>query len=132
MTRPGPDGRMTPTCGMTSTRFTARTATAGLFMGGQSFATLVERISNELNAPVLDRTGLDGLFDVALEYETARRPAIQLSPALPPPGPDPNSTEPLPVPMPQALQQQLGLKLEKGTGPLPITIVDAAELPSPN
>jgi uncharacterized protein (TIGR03435 family) len=91
-------------------------------MGGHSFTELVSRLSRELKAPVVDRTGLKGLFDVLIEFESARRRA----------GPDPNSTDPLPVPLPAAVQQQLGLTLEKSTGPLPVTIVDAAELPSPN
>jgi uncharacterized protein (TIGR03435 family) len=122
-----PTARLEPICGLTSERMTPRTATATFTMGGQPFSSLVAKISRELSAPVADQTGLDGPFDVTLEYETSRRFS-----SVPPAGPDPNSTDPLPVPLPQALQQQLGLKLEKGTGPLPITIVDAAEHPSAN
>jgi uncharacterized protein (TIGR03435 family) len=122
-----PAAHMEPVCGLTSERMMARTAAATFTMGGQPFSSLVARISRELNAPVVDRTGLAGPFDVSLEFETSRR-----FNGAPPPGPDPNSTDPLPVPLPQALQQQLGLKLEKATGPLAITIVDAAEHPSPN
>jgi uncharacterized protein (TIGR03435 family) len=119
--------RMTPICGLTSESMTPRTATATFTMGGQPFSSLVARISRELGAPVVDQTGLTGPFDVAIEFETSRKFS-----GVPPAGPDPNTTDPLPVPLPGALQQQLGLKLEKGTGPLPITIIDAAELPSPN
>ena len=122
-----PTERMEPICGLTSERMMARTAAATFTMGGQPFSSLVARISTELNAPVVDQTGLAGEFDVTLEFETSRRFR-----GAPPPGPDPNSSDPLPVPLPQALQQQLGLKLEKSTGPLPFTIVDAAERPSPN
>jgi uncharacterized protein (TIGR03435 family) len=122
-----PAARMEPVCGMTSERMTPRTATATFTMSGQPFSSLVARISREVSAPVADQTGLTGLFDVTLEFETSRR-----FPGAPPAGPDPNNTDPLPVPLPQALEQQLGLKLEKGIGPLPITIVDAAEHPSAN
>jgi uncharacterized protein (TIGR03435 family) len=105
----------------------ARTAATTFTMGGLAFTSLVERVSSELNGPVLDRTGLTGLFDAVLEYESGRRPSI---PGLPAPGLDPNSTDPLPVPLPEALEKQLGLKLDKTVGPLPITMVDAAEHPS--
>jgi uncharacterized protein (TIGR03435 family) len=122
-----PAARMEPICGMTSERMTPRTATATFTMSGQPFSSLVARISREVSAPVADQTGLTGLFDVTLEFETSRKFS-----GAPPAGPDPNNTDPLPVPLAQALQQQLGLKLEKGIGPLPITIVDAAEHPSAN
>jgi len=122
--QPLPSGtppRLTPTCGIDSNMITA----AGVetwAMGGRPFTELVSRLSGELKAPVVDRTGLNGLFDVLIEFESRRRRA----------GPDPNSTDPLPLPLPAAVQQQLGLTLEKSTGPLPITIVDAAEPPSEN
>ena len=112
---------LTPTCGLTSNMITARGVETWA-MGGRPFTELVSRLSSELKAPVIDGTGLNGLFDVLIEFESSRRRA----------GPDPNSTDPLPVPLPAAVQQQLGLTLEKRTGPLPITIVDAAEPPSAN
>jgi uncharacterized protein (TIGR03435 family) len=118
--------RLTPLCGNISGMITAAGAETWA-MGGRPFTDLVSRISSDLKAPVVDRTGLGGLFDVLLEFESTRR-----FPAQRPPGLDVNSTDPLPVPLPAAVQQQLGLKLEKTTGPLPITIIDAAERPSPN
>jgi len=120
---PGPPSTpLAPTCGRMTTRMTA-TGAATYAMGGWPLSSLVEHLSNELGAPVVDQTGLAGRFDAVVEYESIRRPGR---------GPDLNSTDPLPVPLPQAMQQQLGLKLEKATAPLAITIVDAAEPPSAN
>ena len=116
----GPQTPLTPACGGISTRIMA-TGGATYAMGGWPLSSLVEHFSNELGAPVIDQTGLSGRFDAVVEYESGRRPGR---------GPDLNSTDPLPVPLPQAVQQQLGLKLDKGTAPLPITIVDAAEQPA--
>jgi uncharacterized protein (TIGR03435 family) len=104
-----------------------RNGSATLAAGGQPFSAVVNQVSGELAAHVVDQIGLTGLFDIVLEYESNRRFA-----GGPPPGLDPNSTDSPPLPLPAALQQQLGLKLEKGIGPLPITIVDAAEPPSAN
>ena len=123
---PGPRTPLTPVCGMVTMGLT-RNGAATFAVGGQALSAVVSHISSELGAQVVDRTGLTGLFDIVLEYESTRR--MQ---GLPAPGPDPNSTDALPVPLPSALQQQLGLRLGKGMGPLPITIVDAAEPPSPN
>ena len=113
---------LVPACGMTSTRINV-TGAATYVMGGWPLSMLVEHLSSELQSPVVDQTGLVGRFDAVVEYESSRWRRR---------GPDLNSTDPLPVPLPQAVQQQLGLKLEKSVAPLPITIVDAAERPSPN
>jgi len=121
----GPDSVLTPVCGSTMMMLRARTGAATLVQGGLGFSTFVERLSNELGSPVADQTGLTGLFDVVLDYESSRRPA-----GLPAPGLDPNSSDPAPVPLPIALQKQLGLKLEKVVGPMPVTVVDAAARPS--
>jgi uncharacterized protein (TIGR03435 family) len=128
LSRPsGPPTPGVPICGLTTERSVSRGGTNFLTMGGQPMSMLVARISSDLMAPVVDQTGLAGLFDVTLEFEPTPHSPARLASGL-----DPNGTDPLPVPLPAALQQQLGLKLEKGTGPLPITIIDAAEPPSPN
>jgi uncharacterized protein (TIGR03435 family) len=124
--RSNQEPRLEPVCGRTMGMVNARTSVETYASGGRPFSDLVSKLSNDLEAPVTDQTGLTGLFDVLLEFESSRRFAGQ------PQGPDLNSTDPLPVPLPAAVQQQLGLTLEKGTGPLPITIIDAAEQPSAN
>jgi bla regulator protein BlaR1 len=119
------DSSVPPTCGTSMMGMNAN-GTSTLLAGGTEFKTLVTRISSELSAPVLDQTGLAGLFDISLEYLSAR--TINGRPG----GLDPNSTDPLPVPLTGALQQQLGLKLEKQTGPMPVVIIDAADHPTPD
>ena len=96
-----------------------------LLMGGMEMKSLVSQISSEVSAPVLDQTGLSGLFDMSLEYLSERFNGRAA-------GLDPNSTDPLPVPLVGALQQQLGLKLEKQIGPMPVVIIDAADHPTPD
>jgi uncharacterized protein (TIGR03435 family) len=123
----GPQPRIEPVCGRTMGMVNTRTRTETYASGGRPFSEFVSSLSSNLNATVIDQTGLMGLFDVLLEFESTRQLANQ-----PPPGLDPSSTDPLPVPLPAALQQQLGLKLDKATAPIAITIVDAAEQPSAN
>jgi uncharacterized protein (TIGR03435 family) len=114
-----------PRCG--STMMGSRANGASTYVsGGMEIAALVSRLSGELSAPVIDRTGLTGLFDVSLEYLSER--SINGRPA----GLDPNSTEPLPVPLPGALQQQLGLKIERQIGPMPVVVIEGAERPTPD
>ena len=90
-------------------------------------SAVVDHIAGELAAPVVDRTGLDGMYDVVIEYEP-RRFLLGGGPA----GLDPNSTESPKLPLPNAIERQLGLKLEATTGDIPTVVIDAAEKPTPD
>ena len=77
----------------------------------------------ELGRPVIDKTGLTGVFDIALSWTPENpRPAG---------GNDPEAratTENAPSPdIFRALQQQLGLRLESHKGPVEILVIDHAE-----
>jgi uncharacterized protein (TIGR03435 family) len=119
------DSSMTPACGTSMMMGRANGASA-LLSGGIELTALVSRISSELSAPVVDRTGLSGLFDMVLEYTSERTINGQAA------GLDPNGTDVPPPTLVPALQQQLGLKLEKQIGPMPVVIIDAADHPTPD
>jgi bla regulator protein blaR1 len=87
------------------------------------FADLLTRgAPRDIDRPVIDRTGLKGVFDITLDWMPASagplgeaaegRGAIEAVP-----GPD----------IFRALQQQLGLKLESQKGPVEILVIDHAE-----
>jgi len=79
---------------------------------GQAVALrmLVVNLSNELNRPVIDKTGLTGKYSFELKWDT-----------------DPEGTSIF-----AALQEQLGLRLEAQKGPVKVLVVDRAERPSGN
>jgi uncharacterized protein (TIGR03435 family) len=69
----------------------------------------------ELGRPVIDKTGLKGAFDIALNWTPEDpRPAGETEAA---PGPD----------LFRALQQQLGLRLDSQKGPVEILVIDHVE-----
>jgi bla regulator protein BlaR1 len=103
----------------------------GMAIGGSRNTTMeliAERLSGMglLGRPVVDRTGLSGRFDFALEWS----PDPNHSPMPPLPG------EPLPdaqgPSFQEALREQLGLRLEATKAPLQILVVDKVERPSEN
>ena len=67
--------------------------------------------------PVVDRTGLDGLWDFEVKFM--------------PTNPE-GSESPLAPPIINALQEQLGLKLESTRAPVEVLVIDSAEMPSEN
>jgi uncharacterized protein (TIGR03435 family) len=83
--------------------------------GGMTMMTLSSILTGAAATPVLDRTGLSGGHDVDLEWSGAF-----------------GNTNPDAVSIFTAVQEQLGLKLEGGTAPLDVLIVDHAERPSAN
>jgi len=75
--------------------------------------TLAVLLSRQLRQPVIDRTGLEGFFDVKLEWE---------------PDDAPPATDPAVRPdIYSAVQQQLGLRLEPKKTPIDCLVVDSAE-----
>lgn len=75
-------------------------------------------IEDELGRPVIDRTGLKGLFDFTLEWD----PNLSSSDGGP-------STRPSLV---TALQEQIGLRLESEKGPVQVYVVEKIERPTEN
>jgi uncharacterized protein (TIGR03435 family) len=81
---------------------------------------LAQFLSSRLNRPVIDQTGLDGLYDFQLEWNVAAtRKALGQSVT------DVNDPSIF-----TALQDQLGLKLKAEKGPVKVLTVDYAETPA--
>jgi uncharacterized protein (TIGR03435 family) len=84
-------------------------------------ALLAEQLSRTLGRVVVDKTGLDGRYDLTLKWATDEPVA----------GTGGSSADAGPSIF-TAIQEQLGLKLESGKGPVPILVVDHLEKPSEN
>jgi len=91
---------------------------------GITLPTLVQRLSesalggSDLPGPIVDRTGMDGRFDVHLEYLGGDGMASGADVTLPR--------------LPEALREQLGLALEKITVPREFLVIENIERPSGN
>lgn len=101
----------------------------GLLAGsGRTMADLAPVLSDWMGRPVLDKTGLTGMYDFTLRYaaDSARSPGIfrLLSPAQPAAAVDPDAPS-----LVVALQEQLGLKLEGARGPVQVVVIEKIERP---
>jgi bla regulator protein BlaR1 len=107
-------GRMLGTIGHDGAQMGAR---------GMTMADLANYISSNgtmsFNRPVIDKTGLSGMFDLKLEY-TVDTGGAQETPAD------------FQASFIEALRDELGLKLEDATGPVGAFVVDHIEEPSAN
>jgi uncharacterized protein (TIGR03435 family) len=79
-----------------------------------SMADLAGMLSNQLEKPVTDATGLKGKYEFTLSWMAAVPASSSPSTASPDPGPD----------LFAALQQQLGLKLETSKAPVDVLVID--------
>ena len=86
---------------------------------------LADRLSTILGRTVVDKTGLKGVYDIALTYTPDPSMAQQLPPGLA--GSDVPGAS-----LFTAVQEQLGLKLTAGKGPVEVIVVDSAEKPTVN
>jgi uncharacterized protein (TIGR03435 family) len=83
---------------------------------GLTMTLIAEELSQIAGRIVVDKTGLDGRYDLKLRWT-----------------PDDAATTDTDVPtLFTAIQEQLGLKLERAKEPVPVLIVDHIEQPSPN
>ncbi len=74
---------------------------------------LAERIEGIVQAPVLDRTGLDGKFDFQLDFDPGYGPASETGVSYPV--------------LSSALRDQLGLSLRKTRGAVKVVIIDSID-----
>jgi len=114
--------------GMVSMLYSGPSPKAHTVARAQPIAQLTAMLSNQLNRPVLDRTGLTGRYDFALDY------SLRASPPPPgQPGPDPAAAVPADSAsdagpdITAALQQQLGLRLVAGKAKLDVVVIEKAE-----
>lgn len=114
---PPPPGER-PQCGM-------RVAPNQVLAGGVSLAQLTQMLSQFTQRIVLDRTGLDGNFDIDLTFTPERMPQ-----GTPPPGAPTLTIDPNGPSLFTALQEQLGLKLESERAAVEVLVIDHVERPT--
>lgn len=111
-------------------------AAPGFYIGYRtSLADFTWSLSTQLDRPVVDRTGLSGLFHIELMYDPGGTGRAQSASKYDPKtktvviaGPD----EPERPSIFRAVQEQLGLKLEATRAAVPIWVIEHVEMPSEN
>lgn len=113
-------------CSVDFTQCSVR-ASQGQFASGSSpLISLVNYLASAVvQTVVVDRTGLEGRYEISLEWTPDRVP-LPLAGGVPPP---PASDAPSIF---AALQEQLGLKLEPERGPVDVLVIDHVERPAEN
>ena len=117
-------------------------STKGMTMRGAAtrLATVIGMLQQQLGRKVVDKTGLDGLYDFELTFslEGLESPFGRGFP-LPPPGaagpPGATSSQATasdPVPSLFTAIQELGLKLESTKGPVDVLVIESVEKPTEN
>jgi uncharacterized protein (TIGR03435 family) len=92
----------------------SRSGSSKQLFGPMSMGQLAERLTPFAGKPVVDATGLDGYFTIALTFAAED----YVGPV------EPGPLQPL---LAVAVQEQLGLKLVPESGPIKILVVDHAE-----
>jgi uncharacterized protein (TIGR03435 family) len=94
---------------------------------GAPLLEFADLLSERVQRPVIDRTGLTGTWDFTMTY--AAEPS-QIAPGVLAPGTQPPPADPNAPSLFTALQEQLGLKLESARGAVEVLVVERAERPA--
>jgi uncharacterized protein (TIGR03435 family) len=97
-------------------------------------SVLTNSLRQNLGRPVVDKTGLTGLFDLRLQYSLDGVPGVPTpfgGIAAPAAGTIGAPADPLPS-LFTAIQEQLGLKLESSKAPVEILVIESAQKPVEN
>ena len=125
--------------------------TTGMTMNATAvpIGNLVGMLQGQAGRPIIDKTGLKGLFDIKLNFSMEGLPGMAgLGGLLPPPpgavGPGPGApgvpagpglapaaADPVPS-LFTAVQEQLGLRLESTKGPVEVLVIDSVQKPTEN
>jgi uncharacterized protein (TIGR03435 family) len=107
----------------------------GRFAGqAVNLGTLAYALSMQLGAPVVNKTGLTGRYDVTLKWtpDTSQSQVVGGAGAARQGPGDPPPPETSARSLFTAIEEQLGLKLESQKGPVDIIVIDHVEPPSEN
>jgi uncharacterized protein (TIGR03435 family) len=94
--------------------------------GASPLSAFVGLIRSYAGRPIIDKTGLKGLYDIQLQFglEAANSNGAPAGLAAPPPDP--------PGPSIFTAIQDIGLKLESAKGPVKVLVIDDVQRPSEN
>src|SRR5436190_9958847 len=106
----------------------SQAADASLRGGGTTIAEFIRLLGDFLDRPLINDTGLTGVFDLELQFSALRSalPGERVPGALGAGTPDETPT------VFTVVQEQLGLKLESRRASVEILVIDRAERPSEN
>jgi bla regulator protein blaR1 len=108
-----------PACG-------AQTRPGQFLVGGYPVSDIARNLSSFVGGrPIVDRTGLTGIYDLQLTWTPEQPPIAPPGQVLPPL--DPNGPSIF-----TAVEEQLGLRLQATTGPVEVLVIDSAERPTPD
>jgi bla regulator protein blaR1 len=101
-----------------------------LTLNGWSMSRLAVNLATWVDRMVVDRTGLNGGFNLKLEWSLDERPRFDAigGPARPVDVP----TERTGPSIFSAIEEQLGLKLQPATGPVDVLVIEHVEKPTPD
>jgi uncharacterized protein (TIGR03435 family) len=124
-------GNRTPVCGNPKIR--PGGAVVAVDIPGATLANLCTQLGMVMDREVIDKTGIAGRFDIHLEVTPADlQPksvggrAVESNSSLTTENADAGPS------ISTSLQQQLGLKLERGKGPVQVIVIDRFERPTDN
>jgi uncharacterized protein (TIGR03435 family) len=126
-------------CASRPTEF-GETASCHSFQGGQgrglhaqavNIADIASAVSNWSDRPVIDKTGLDGLFKIDTEGWVPMRPRMPRPPGQEPTAEDTAMADPGRPTLFQIFDK-LGLKLESQKAPVEMFVIESVERPSQN
>jgi uncharacterized protein (TIGR03435 family) len=118
--------------GVVSTVFPGLNAHVHTVAMAQPISQLTTMLSNTLGHPVLDKTGLTGKYDFAIDY-AINLSSVQLPPLPPGPGGAADTASDPEPDLAAAVQQQLGLALVAGKANLDVVVIDQInKLPTEN
>ena len=99
---------------------------------GATMAMLVQQLSQHLGKPVVDKTGIEGRFDIELRWTPEPGQGL---PGLGGPPPPPDALPPADPNGPTiftAVQEQLGLRLDSQKTTVPLIVIEAVSKPTEN
>lgn len=123
VTKSGPKFAARAQTGGTNLRITSNS----INLESGELAQMTQLLSTAVGRPVIDRTGLGGLYDLSLQWDDApiREGGVPGLEAAATPGNDHGSIF-------TAIQDQLGLRLEPQRAPVEVIVIDRIERPSQN